>query len=132
MKPIIVFFDGYCVLCNFWVKKLCKWDKKDRLRFTTLDSKMAFDLKAKSGFDLKEVDSILVWDQQNNPLVEAAGVFKILEALGDFWRVFLIFKILPLTVLNRIYRGIAKNRVRWFGKNTSCPLPDTSFQHKFI
>ena len=38
MKPLILFYDGPCVLCNYWIRKLCHWDKKDQLRFTSLDS----------------------------------------------------------------------------------------------
>ena len=40
MKPLIVFYDGPCVFCNFWVQQLCRWDKNDQLRFARLDQKL--------------------------------------------------------------------------------------------
>ena len=40
-EPIIVFFDGPCVLCNYWVKNLCVWDKNDCFRFASLESPYA-------------------------------------------------------------------------------------------
>ena len=40
-EPITVFFDGPCVLCNYWIKKLCIWDKNDRFRFTSIESPYA-------------------------------------------------------------------------------------------
>jgi predicted DCC family thiol-disulfide oxidoreductase YuxK len=74
----------------------------------------------------------VVWDQHNTPLAESAAVFKVLEALGGLWYFLYVFKILPTIFLNWIYKSVAKNRYRWFGKKESCPLPEPSIVHKFL
>jgi len=130
MKPLIIFYDGYCVLCNFWVHKLCRWDRKDRFRFAPLHSASAQRMFKETDFSL--IDSVVVWDQQVEPLVESAAVFKVLEVLGGFWNLLLLLRILPTSFLNWIYRGIAKKRYRWFGKKEDCPLPNPNFKHKFL
>ena len=122
MKQLIIFYDGYCVLCNSWVRKLCQWDRSDRLRFARLDSPLADEMFKKTGFDSSTLDSVLVWDQQSNPLVESAAVYMVLRMLGGFWRLVFIFKLVPIKFQNWIYRYIAKRRYRWFGKNKTCLL----------
>ncbi|WP_228376753.1 thiol-disulfide oxidoreductase DCC family protein [Chryseobacterium formosense] len=34
----MVFFDGYCGVCNFWVQWILERDKKDRFLFASLQS----------------------------------------------------------------------------------------------
>lgn len=132
MKTLIIFYDEPCVLCNYWVQKLCRWDKKDQLRFSSLDSALFLGFAKDRVLDLNLIDSIVVWDQQYSFALEAEGVFMILKQLGGAWRLLLPFSFLPKTLTNGIYRIVAKNRYRWFGKHEHCPLPDERYQHKFL
>ncbi|MEN8769404.1 MAG: DCC1-like thiol-disulfide oxidoreductase family protein [Candidatus Arcticimaribacter sp.] len=132
MKPLIIFYDEPCVLCNYWVQKLCHWDKKDQLRFSSLDSALFLGFAKERELDLNQIDSIVVWDQQYSFALEAEGVFMVLKQLGGAWRLLLPFSFLPKTLTNGLYRIIAKNRYRWFGKHKHCPLPDARYQHKFV
>ena len=132
MKALIIFYDGYCVLCNFWVRQICRWDYKDQFRFASLDSKHAEKMFKETGFDSSSYDSVLVWDQKSVPLTESAAVFSVLRTLGGVWHLFFIFKLLPNVFLNWTYKCIAKRRYRWFGKKETCPVPKDSIRHKFL
>ena len=132
MKPLIIFYDEPCVLCNYWVQKLCRWDKEDQLRFSSLDSALFLGFAKERKLDLNQIDSIVVWDQQYSFSLEAEGVFMVIKRLGGVWRLLLPFSFLPIVLTNAIYRIVAKNRYRWFGKHEHCPLPVARYQHKFI
>lgn len=132
MEKLIIFFDGNCLFCNYWVRKLCHWDSRDRLRFATLDNKMVMKMVQKTGFDHSNIDSIIVWDQKKIVTIEAQAVFLIIRQLGFWWKPLLVFQIFPISLFDRIYRWIAKNRIRWFGQIESCSLPPVKFSHKFV
>ena len=61
MKNAIILYDGPCVLCNAWVNRLCKWDKNDRLRFATLDSKTGQAFFKENKIDPKKLESVVFW-----------------------------------------------------------------------
>lgn len=132
MKPLVLFYDGPCILCNYWVRRFCIWDKNDQLRFTSLDSDYALGFFKKHPSPLHEKDAILSWDSENGYFSESEVLFIVLNRLGGFWTLFLLFRVFPLTWTNRLYRFIARNRYRWFGKYDHCPLPEARFRHKFI
>ncbi len=132
MKPLIIFFDGPCVMCNWWVNKLCRWDKKDQLRFAQLNGKMANDFAQERNIKLDEIDTVIIWDQSYSYAMEAEATFMLLKRLGGVFALFTIFAFLPKGFTNGIYRIVAKNRYKWFGKHESCPLPDPKFAHKFL
>ena len=132
MKPLIIFFDAPCVLCNFWIQKLCAWDHEDQLRFATLDHPMLKEFARERGLDLKQLDTAIVWDQTYSYAFEAQGTFMILNRLGGYWKLFTVFNLLPKSITNGLYRVVARNRYQWFGKYEICPLPDPKYQHKFL
>ena len=115
LEKVILYFDRHCVLCNWWVRWLCKKKKKNRLPL-----------------EKPKIDSVIVWDQKSQPKVEAEAILYIIKRIGGLWSIFLIFKLIPLQLLNKLYRLIARNRKKWFGSYTKCPLPEKKIKHKFL
>ena len=132
MNKLIVFFDGPCVLCNFWVQKLCRWDTHDRLYFASLQSDLAQQFIKERGLDIEQLNSVITWDQEFSYFTESKAVFTIIRKLGFPWYCLAVFSIIPNKITNWIYRLIAKNRYRWFGMYEQCPLPKPKYAHKFI
>lgn len=114
----VVLFDGYCRLCHASVRFLRRYDHKRLFRFATLDSTFATQLK------LPEVDGNSVLLYHNGKVYHRSdAVLNMLRLLGGGWRLFAVFRIIPLFVRNGIYDFIARARYRFFGRYESCPAP---------
>lgn len=119
-KKVILLFDGVCNLCNYWVSFLIKRDKKEHFQFVPLQSEVGKELIKKYKIP-RETDSIVVITE-NRSYLESEAVFKIISYLEVPWRWFQILRIIPLNTGNRIYRWLAKNRFKWFGKRNTCRI----------
>lgn len=132
MKRIILFYDGPCAFCNYWIQKLCDWDRDDQLRFASLDSQLFIDFTKERNIDSTSFDSVVAWDKQYSYAIEAEAVFMVLDRLGGGWKIIAYLKYLPKSLTQFVYQMVAKNRYRWFGKHPQCPIPEARYRHKFI
>ncbi len=125
----IIFFDGYCGLCNGFVDFIIKFDKKAVFKFSPLQSDFA---KSKlPATDIQDLKTVVVYiDGQTYRKAEAA--LKALAQLGWPWKGLLIFTLLPEKILNLFYDLIAANRYRLFGKRETCRLPTPEERERFI
>lgn len=127
----IIFFDGVCNLCNGAVQFVIARDLKDHFRYASLQSEFAKHKLSMFGIDPEKEDSILVLEH-NKVYRQSAAVLRITRKLGGLWPLLYAGIIFPPFVRNAIYRWIAKNRYRWFGKQESCWIPTPELKEKFL
>jgi predicted DCC family thiol-disulfide oxidoreductase YuxK len=116
-KPIIL-FDGICNLCNTAVNFILKRDKKKHFRFVALQSEES-ELLIENYNISKDTDSLILI-QQNKVFIESDAAIEISKLLPFPWNWSPAIKIIPKKIRDKIYRWIAKNRYKWFGKRDSC------------
>jgi predicted DCC family thiol-disulfide oxidoreductase YuxK len=125
----VIFFDGYCGLCNGFVDFMMKVDSKGVFNFSPLQGEFAKSHLSQSDIlDLKSVVILI----DGKTYRKAKGVFKALGELGGFWKAFLILNIIPTPILNSFYDMVATNRYRLFGKRATCRLPTQEERNRFI
>jgi len=123
MSPII-FFDGYCNLCNAAVNWIIKKDKKHVFKFASLQGATA---KKHIPTEMQQFDSIILFiNDKFYTHLQAVGI--ICKHLGFPYKLGVIFYTLP----KFLYNFIAKNRYRWFGKKETCRLPTAAEKMQFL
>jgi predicted DCC family thiol-disulfide oxidoreductase YuxK len=132
----IVFYDGVCGLCNRLVQFLLKRDRHDRLRFASLQSEFAASLLMRHGLDSRDLDTVyLVLDYKQSServLARSDAILYLLRQLGGVWGIAGLGRVLPKWVRDGIYKIIAGNRYRVFGRYDKCLLPEDKQRHKFL
>lgn len=125
----LVLFDGVCNLCNGTVDFILKRDPKRQFRFVALQSEAGEKIREKYRFPEKTDSVILIYDEK--VFYESDAAFEIARLLPAPWNWASFFKIVPVSWRNAVYRWIARNRYRWFGKKKECRLPSPEEQKFF-
>jgi len=126
-----VFFDGVCTLCNRGVNFLIKHDKKGVLKFASLQSEYAQNVIPKALLDRDNLDTIIVYTD-GKFYERSKAVLKLCKVLGGGFYVVLIGYLIPRFIRDGLYRFIANNRYRWFGKTAQCRIPTVDLKDRFL
>ena len=132
----IVLYDGVCGLCNHLVQFLLKRDSHDRFRFASLQSEFANKILTNHGVDPRDLDTVYAvreYGQTNqNLLARSDAILFMLTELGGLWNVAGVGRLLPKAFRDAVYKIVARNRYRVFGKHESCILPAPEHRAKFL
>jgi predicted DCC family thiol-disulfide oxidoreductase YuxK len=145
----IVFFDGVCNLCNGFVDFLVRKDRRRVLRFASLQGKTSRELLGPGAGE--KLASVVFYQNSSNLngaalsgtalnesasnraiSTESLAVIRILSSLGGAWRLAVLLRVIPDFLRDPIYRFIARNRYRWFGKRETCRLPSPEERALFL
>lgn len=126
----IVFFDGVCNLCNGAVNWLIDHDSRNQLHFAPLQGE-SFHLLKNSKTLSDDLSTIVFWSE-GRFFTHSEAVLRVCAALGGIWRLARVGLIIPAFLRDILYRFIARNRYRWFGKRDACRLPTPTLAAKFL
>jgi len=126
-----VLFDGVCNLCNGAVRFIAASDPEQRFAFLTLQSPRGRQLLGERASDVREHDSIvLLADGRSYERSDAA--LRIALGLRAPWPLAFAAILIPRAVRDGIYRWIARNRYRGFGRTDTCAIPPPGLRERFL
>lgn len=127
----IIVFDGACVLCNGWVRFLLRHDRSGRYRFAAMQSAPGRALLAAHGLDPNDPSSLLLVEG-GRAYADTDAIRRVLAGLGGAWRIAQLIVLIPRALRDPLYRHVARNRYRWFGRRDACPLPSAGERERFL
>lgn len=127
----VLFFDGYCSLCNGLVDWLVRRDKGNRLQFASLQGETAKTHLPSAFRTTGDVDTVL-YMREGKIFERSTAILHLLMDLGLPWALVAVFFIVPRFLRDFIYRRVANNRYRWFGKRDTCRIPTLAEKNKFL
>jgi predicted DCC family thiol-disulfide oxidoreductase YuxK len=128
---MVILFDGVCNLCNGFVQFVLKRDKNKTFQFASLQSKYGIELSAYFNLPTANPETIVLYDGKKI-LTESDAVIKIASSLNGVWKSTIVFNLIPYFIRNWIYRLIARNRYRLFGKKNQCMVPTENIKNRFM
>ena len=153
-RPIL-FFDGVCGLCNRFVDLMLRADRRGRYRYAPLQGETAQRLlgpRDQAGglttgdretgnrpLDSSQVSDPQAGDPQSFVFLEkdkrceqSNAVLLALSGLGGTWRLISLLYVFPRPLRDFVYRIVARNRYRWFGRRDECRLPTPEERDRFL
>lgn len=116
----VLIYDGVCNLCNGAVDFVMRKDRYKQFQFVALQSDRGKMLVEEFKIP-HELDSIILISGKQ-VFIESDAAIEIARLLPVPWNWLSVFRIIPVKLRNRMYKWIAKNRYRWFGKREKCRI----------
>jgi predicted DCC family thiol-disulfide oxidoreductase YuxK len=127
----IILFDAECVLCSANAQFVLKHDKAGKFRLASMQGEVGSALYRAHGMDPRDPVSILLIDG-NRVRQDSDAVLAIYEGLGLPWRIVGVLRLVPGFLRDPVYRWVARNRYRLFGKRANCWVPPPHFSDRLL
>lgn len=129
----IILFDGVCNLCNGFVQFVIEHDAAGRFRFAALQSAAGQALLRTHGLPTPTDPDSVVLIAEGEAYTHSAAALGIMRRLGGTWgRLARLGQVVPRPIRDAIYRWVARNRYRWFGRQSACWLPTPELRARFL
>ncbi len=132
-RPLVL-FDGVCNLCNATVQWVIERDAGGVFSFASLQSEAALHALERAGetITLSELPDSIVLVDQIGIHIRSAAIMGIARRLGFPHSMLGLGRLLPRPMRDAIYRFIARNRYRWFGRRDTCMVPTPDLAARFL
>jgi predicted DCC family thiol-disulfide oxidoreductase YuxK len=127
----IILFDAECVLCSANAQFVLKHDKAGHFRLASMQGDVGAALYRRHGMDPENPSSMLIVDG-DRVRQDSDAVLSIYETLGYPWRLFGTLRLVPAALRDPVYRWLARNRYRLFGKREICWMAPLLYRDRLL
>lgn len=130
-RPIVV-FDALCPLCSANARFILKRDRRGHFRLASMQGPAGAALYRRFGIDPAGPETMIVVED-GRALRDSDAVLAIWRGLGWCWRAAAaLARSVPRFVRDPLYRLIARNRYRLFGRRETCWVPDADDRERML
>jgi predicted DCC family thiol-disulfide oxidoreductase YuxK len=123
----LILFDGLCNLCSGGARWVQRHRIEPPFRLVPMQSDVGRALLAQQGYDPDDPLTFLVLDG-DRCLTQSDAWIHLVAAAGGGWRLIHATRVIPRVLRDSVYRLIARNRYRWFGRRTTCYIPHANLE----
>lgn len=87
----IVLFDGVCNFCNATILQIIKYDKGNKIRFSSLQSDFGIKTLKSLKMDENDLNTLIFIKNSNEVYTESTAVLEIIKMLDGFPKFFFVF-----------------------------------------
>lgn len=131
-RPLILYYDGACGLCQKAVRFALENDGQEKMQFSALQSEQT---KKRVPVELHpfvdQLDGVIL-EREGQFFIKSRAVLWMLYEFGGLWRMISFLRYLPQGLLDVAYDLIARYRIRLFGSADICALPDPKRRERFL
>ena len=130
-RPIVV-FDAVCPLCSANVRFILRHDRRRRFRLASMQSDAGAALYRRFGLDPADPETLILV-AGDRMLRDSDAVLAIWRGLGWPWRAAAAAAgIVPAALRDPLYRWVARNRYRLFGRRETGWRPAPELADRFL
>ncbi|MBM3198872.1 MAG: DUF393 domain-containing protein [Chlamydiae bacterium] len=124
----VLFFDGVCGLCNWFINFLLRHDTRRVLSFSPLQGEF---IKTSPASYLCHQESVILLIE-GRILQKSSAILESVALLGGRWRGARLFLWIPVCIRDALYDLVARHRYKLFGKKETCRVPTKQEQEQFL
>ena len=131
-SPVILVMDGDCALCTRGARVIARADTSDRVRIATVNSKAGQALLNHYGLEPGDPWSWLALIE-GRAHTGSHAIIAVGRQLAWPWPALAWFGgLVPPFLREPLYRWVARNRIRWFGRADMCAVPEPGLRRRLI
>jgi len=127
----IILFDAECVLCSKNAQFVLRHDTAGHFRLASVQGDAGGAIARRYGLDPQNPSSILVVEG-SRVRQDSDAVLSIYEGLGLPWRLLGALRVIPAFLRDLVYRWVARNRYRLFGRRDSCWVAPPDYRDRLL
>ena len=127
-RPVLL-FDGVCNLCNGVVQFVLTHDRAGAVRFASQQSE--YGQRAMRERNLAGIDGVVLIESER-VYTHSDAALRLLSYLPAPLNWVSNLRVIPKALREAVYRFIARNRYRLFGKRQACMMPRPEWKARFL
>ena len=114
INKLLILFDGFCPICNSFVRFITKTNHNKRIVFCSMESELG--IKIINDLNLSNISDSIIVIEKDDYYTNGQAIKKIADKFTGMHSICKLIKLFPIFVIDFIYQIIAKNRYLIFNK----------------